>query len=535
MPIHSNHYPYPSRRVTTYASNGMVATSHPLAAQVGLSILQQGGNAIDAAVATAAALTVLEPMSNGIGGDAFALVWNNGKLHGLNASGPAPQLLTLQAMQGAGYAEMPFNGFAPVTVPGAPAAWVALNTRFGSLPLEDVMSPAIRYAETGYPVSPAMAYTWHQAAARYNDHVSDPAFQSWFETFAPGGRTPRAGEIWRSTGHAASLKAIAETAAGAFYSGELAQQIDQFSQMHGGYLRGDDLSSYQPEWVDPVSIRYRGYDVWEMPPNGHGIVALMALNILKGFDFSYRESTETYHRQIEAIKLAYADGRHYIADPRCMTVSTADLLADPYAAQRRAMIEETALMPAPGQPPRSDTVYLTTADRQGNMVSFIQSNYTWFGSGIVIPGTGIALQNRGNNFSLDPAHPNCLAPGKKPYHTIIPGFLTKDGEAVCAFGVVGGFMQPQGHVQMVTNAVDFHLNPQAALDAPRWQWIADKTVELEPTVAPHIAEGLQQRGHDVRYALNGSSFGRGQIIWRQPHGVLVGASEPRTDGQVAAW
>lgn len=529
------HYPYPSRRTAVYAKNGMVCTSQPLAAQAGLAVLRKGGNAIDAAVATAAALTVVEPTSNGIGSDAFALVWTQGKLHGLNASGPAPQSISLEALQKAGLSEVPAHGVLPVTVPGAPGAWAALSSRFGKLPLTEALAPAIAYAEEGYPLSPVLGYNWGLAFANYQSSLQGEQFAPWFATFAPGGRAPAIGEVWRSPDHARTLQAIAETGAEAFYRGALAEQIDAFFRKHGGYLRAEDLAAFQPEWVDPIGVNYRGYDVWEIPPNGHGLVALLALNILRGFEFGARDTAHTFHHAIEAIKLAYADGRQYIADPRFMRVKVADLLSDTYAAERRRLIGTQALTPAPGTPPGGGTVYLCTADGEGNMVSFIQSNYKGFGSGLVVPGTGIALQNRGHNFVLDAAHANCLAPGKKPYHTIIPGFLTKDGKPVGPFGVMGGFMQPQGHVQVVMNTVDFGLNPQAALDAPRWQWLQGKAVEFEHSVPAHLVEALGRIGHGARWALGSGSFGRGEIIWRQDNGVLVGGTEPRTDGQVAAW
>lgn len=528
-------YPYPSRRNCVYAARGMVATSQPLAAQAGLSILQQGGNAIDAAIATAAALTVLEPTSNGLGSDAFALIWTQGKLHGLNSSGPAPRSLSIEALKRAGLDEMPRHGLAPAMVPGAPAAWVELNRRFGRLPLSQVLAPAAEYAERGYPVSPTLGRYWQAAFESYRRQLTGEVFRPWFDTFAPEGRAPAIGEIWRSPDHARTLRLIGETAGEAFYRGELAERIAAFVSRHGGYITLEDLASFRPEWVEPLHVHYRGYDVWELPPNGQGLVALLALNILKGFSFGAREEVETYHLQIEAIKLAFADGLRYIADPRSMDITAEALLSDAYAEERRRLIGRTALEPAPGRPPRGGTVYLAAADGEGNMVSYIQSNYMGFGCGIVIPGTGIALNNRGHTFRLDPDHPNRLEPGKRPYNTIIPGFLTRDGQAVGPFGVMGGFMQPQGHVQVVTNAIDFAMNPQAALDAPRWRWTEGRTVELEHAVPAHIADALARRGHDVRWALDAGGFGRGQIIWRMPDGVLVGATEPRTDGQVAAW
>ncbi|MZP42646.1 gamma-glutamyltransferase [Heliobacterium gestii] len=529
------HQPYPSRRMTVFARRGMVAASHPLAAQSGLRVLQQGGNAVDAAVAAAACLTVVEPTSNGIGGDAFALVWHQGKLYGLNASGPSPKRISLDALRCVGHNEMPSHGWAPVTVPGAPAAWAALAARFGRLPLTASLAPAIDYAEQGHPVAPVVGWHWQAAFDDYGNTLREGVYRPWFDTFAPDGRAPAIGEVWRSPDHSRTLQSIAESDAASFYRGDLAERIDAFSRKTGGFLRGDDLESYRPEWVDPIGIDYKGYQVWEIPPNGHGIVALMALNILKGFDFGERESMETYHHSIEAIKLAFADGKRYIADPRRMTVSVRDLLSDAYAEERRRQIGPQALTPAPGTPHSGGTVYLAAADSEGTMVSCIQSNYMGFGSGLVVPGTGIALHNRGRNFSLDPAHPNCLEPEKKPYHTIIPGFLSQGDQAVGPFGVMGAFMQPQGHVQVVMNTVDFGLNPQAALDAPRWQWTAGKGVELESAVPELIRKGLARRGHQVSLGADPASFGRGQIIWRDEAGVLAGGTEPRADGMIAAW
>lgn len=529
-------YPNPSQRMTVHAKKGMVATSQPLAAQAGLEILKKGGNAIDAAIATAACLTVVEPTSNGIGSDAFALVWTKDKLHGLNASGQSPQSISIDAVKERGHEEMPKYGLIPVTVPGAPGAWAELSKKFGNLPLKDVLEPAIRYAEEGFPLSPILAKFWKQAYDSFKKILTDDEFTHWFETFAPEGKAPTAGEMWRSPGHADTLRSIAETNAESFYRGELAEKIDAFSRKYNGFLRKEDLAAYQPEWVDPISVNYRGYDVWEIPPNGQGLVALMALNMCKGFEFDGKESVDTYHKQIEAMKLAFTDGKHYITQQDKMSVSVEQLLSEEYAAERRSLIGEEALTPEPGTPKAGGTVYLATADDEGNMVSFIQSNYEGFGSGLVVPGTGIALQNRGNNFSLDSKHDNCLEPGKKTFHTIIPGFLTKDNKPVGPFGVMGGFMQPQGHAQVIMNTIDFHLNPQAALDSPRWLWTGDKTIKVENDFPNDIARALARKGHNIQVALDVDGFGRGQIIWRDPNtGVLAGGTEKRTDGAIAAW
>lgn len=529
-------YPYSSRRSVTYGKKGMVATSQPLAAQAGLDILKKGGNAIDAAIATAACLTVVEPTSNGIGGDAFALVWTKGKLHGLNSSGPAPQNISIEAIRQEGYDKIPKYGWYPVTVPGAPAAWAELSSRFGKLPLTEVLQPAISYAEEGYPVSPVLGKYWEKAFKNYKKEQKADEFKSWFETFAPEGSTPEIGEVWRSPDHAATLKEIAETNGESFYRGNLADKISAASEMEGGFLRKQDLEAFHPEWVEPIKADYKGYEVWEIPPNGQGIVALMALNILKGYDFPEAESADRYHKQIEAIKLAFMDAKKYVTDTTHMKVTAGALLSEHYADERRLLIGQEANMPEPGTPPSGGTVYLATADEEGNMVSFIQSNYMGFGSGIVVPGTGISLQNRGHDFSLDDSHHNCLRPGKKTYHTIIPGFLTKEGKPVGPFGVMGGYMQPQGHVQVIMNTIDFQQNPQSALDAPRWQWIEGKQVMVERSLPQHIAEELARKGHDIKVALDSGSFGRGQIIWREPDsGVLAGGTEGRTDGAVAAW
>jgi len=528
-------YPYTSRRTVVYASKGLVATGHPLAAQAGLRVLERGGNAIDAAVATAAALTVVEPTANGIGGDAFALVWTKGKLHGLNSSGAAPQAINVEKVKAQGFSEMPTFGMTPVTVPGTPAAWAELVEKFGRLSLPEVLAPAIELARDGHAVAPTVASGWSASARRYAELFKGEEYQGWFETFAKGGFGPNPGDIVRLPDHAQTLTAIAESQARSFYEGELAEKIDAFFRQHNGYLRLSDLAAYQPQWVEPISVSYRGYDVWEIPPNGQGIVALMALNILKGYTFSDRENWETYHRQIEAMKLAFVDGKHYVTDPNKMSVSAQEMLSEDYAVQRRKLIGDTALTPEPGRLPSSGTVYLATADGEGNMVSYIQSNYMGFGSGIVVPGTGIAMQNRGHTFSLDPLHANVLEPGKRTYHTIIPGFLTKDNQAVGPFGVMGGYMQPQGHVQVISNMVDFHMNPQSALDAPRWQWLDGKRVNVERQVPSHVVDKLIRQGHQIQVTSDGGSYGRGQIIVRLENGALAGGTEPRTDGHIAAW
>lgn len=529
------HHPYTSRRTTVYANRAMVAATQPLAAQAGLDMIKKGGNAIDAAIATAAALTVVEPTSNGIGGDAFAIVWVNGQLHGLNASGRAPEALTAEKVKGLGLSEMPAFGWLPVTVPGVPGAWAELSRKFGKLPLKEVLEPAAVLAEQGHPVSPTVSKYWHAAFDRYQEVLKGEVFQDWFETFAKGERTPQPGELWRSQGHADTLREIGETQAESFYRGSLANRIAAFAHETGGYISEHDLDRFTPQWVAPVNVGYHGYDVWELPPNGQGLITLIALNILNGYEFTHRETAETYHRQIEAMKLAFADGKKYITDPEQMTVSIKQLLSRAYADERRKVIGETALDPFPGRPDASGTVYLATADDEGNMVSFIQSNYMGFGSGLVVPGTGIALQNRGHTFSLDDSHLNALRPGKRTYHTIIPGFLTKDGSPVGPFGVMGGYMQPQGHLQVVMNTVDFHMNPQAALDAPRWQWMEDKRCLVERGVPEHLALDLARRGHTIEVANDIGGFGRGQIIWRLENGALAGGTEPRADGTIAAW
>lgn len=529
-----NSYPYNSRRNAVFSKNGMAASSQPLASQAGLEMLIKGGNAVDAAVACAACLTVTEPCSNGIGGDAFAIVWDNTGLYGLNSSGPAPAGISAEALKSMGHKEMPKLGWPTVTVPGAPYAWAELSKRFGRLPFLELLRPAISYAKYGYPVSPEISAQWKKAHIFYSGQKGEE-YRHWFDLFAPHGRAPGAGELWSSEDMANTLEKIGASDASEFYKGRLAKLIDEFSKKHGGYLRADDLAGFKPKWVDPVSINYKGYDIWELPPNGQGIIALMAFGILNGYEFDIKESARTYHTQIEALKLAFTDGKKYVTDPEHMDVSIQDMLSNEYFAKRREQIGDKARIPCPGSFDKGGTVYLATADKSGMMVSYIQSNYNGFGSGLVVPKTGISLQNRGSAFSLDENHVNYLLPSKKTYHTIIPGFITKNDKAVGPFGVMGGFMQPQGHLQVVMNMIDFGLNPQAALDAPRWQWIEDKKVIVEDEVNEDIVDELCHKGHDITVEKKSGRFGRGQIIIRDEYGVLCGGTEPRADSNIAAF
>src|SRR5690625_1274457 len=536
MKLNYSTNPYPITRNATIARNGMVATSQPLAADAGLHMLKKGGNAVDAAIATAACLTVVEPTTNGIGGDLFAIVWIKNKMYGINGSGKSPKNISIEKVKEKGYEKMPAYGWEPVTIPGAPHAWAELSEKFGKLPLTEVLKPAITYAEEGFPLSPTLARFWNRAYNNFKEKLKGAHFKAWFDTFAPEGKVPEVGDMWSSKAHTETLRAIAETDAKDFYQGDIAKKIVEFSNETGGYLSLEDFAEHRSEWVEPISINYRGYDVWELPPNGQGLVALQALNILKGFDFTAREDSETFHQQIEAMKLAFADGLKYITDERHMDVKIQDLLSEEYAEARRKLIRGMAENREAGEPKGSGTVYLATADKDGNMVSLIQSNYMGFGSGLVVPGTGIALQNRGYDFSLNPEDANALEGGKRTYHTIIPGFLTKDHEAIGPFGVMGGYMMPQGHVQIIMNTIDFQLNPQAALDAPRWQWFRDNTVQVEDRFPHATALELIERGHDIKLEVEPNIFGRGQIIWRNPEtGVLLGGTESRTDGHIAAW
>ncbi len=516
-------------RKPLYAPRGAVAASQPLAAAAGLAALRRGGSAVDAAIAAAVTLTVVQPASNHVGSDLFALVWDGDRLHGLNGSGRAPAALTAAAVRGLGYQQMPLRGWLPVTVPGAPRAWRDLHERFGRLPFGDLFADAIEYADRGYPVSPTAAHQW-QAAVGESATLIGPEHEGFMPMFAPGGRAPAAGQQWSSPDLARTLRRVAATGSDDFYTGKIAEQIAAFAASTGGYLSTGDLASHTSTWVTPIMVAYRGHEVWELPPNGQGLAALLALGILGGFDLPSCQSDERYHLQIEATKLALADAHRYLADPDHADVPVAGLLDPEYARRRRELIGARALDPLPGEPDLGGTVYLCAADSDGVMVSLIQSNYLGFGAHVVVPGTGVSLQCRGAGFSLDESHPGCLAPGKRPYHTIIPGFLTRDGMPVGPFGVMGGHMQPQGHVQLVSNTVDYGMDAQAALDAPRWYWAQGRRVHVEPRVPETVRAALAARGHEITTEGAVDLVGCGQAIWRLAEGGYVAGTEARTDG-----
>ena len=526
-------YPFPSKRQTVYARRGIVATSHPMASYAGFTMLERGGNAIDAAVASAAMLTVVEPGANGIGGDNFAILWHKGKMYGMNSSGFAPAALSAETLRKLGHTKMPLHGWGAVTVPGTPYGWQALIERFGNLTLAEVLAPAIEAAEEGVAMTAYESNKWRAIPELYKDIGELAAGIN--HLYTRDGDFYRPGEIFRSPGHARTLRILAEQGARGFYEGEPAQAIVDLAQKTGGYLTMEDFAAYHPDWVEPIHQNYRGYDVWELPPNGQGIVCLMALGILKGFEFRPDAfgTPETVHLQLEAMKLAFADAMKYVSDPSTMSVTVESLLSDAYAEERRRQIrmDEAQLFTA-GKPDQGGTVYLAAADGD-TMISFIQSNYQGFGSGIVIPEYGLSLHNRGNGFTLEEGHDNMLRPRKRCYHTIIPGFLTKDGQPVGPFGVMGAFMQPQGHLQVLMNTIDFHMNPQAALDAPRWCWNEGKSISIERGYGWPIYDALQAKGHEM--SIGGERmFGRGQVIWRTDYGTLAGGTEMRTDGTIMA-
>lgn len=516
--------PFSSKRNNIVAKNGVVSTSNNLASQAGLDMLKQGGNAVDAAIATAACLTVVEPCSNGLGSDGFAIVWMKDKMYGMNASGYSPYEIDASKID-----SIPAKGWTPVMVPGAVKGWRALSERFGELPFSKLLEPAINYAKNGFPVSPEIARMWNKAVPAM---PTTPEFDEWFSTFTFDGKAPQAGQFIRLPKIAQALEKIADTKTDALYYGELADAIEETSRKFGGFLRKKDLEDYDVEWVNPISADYHGYKVWEIPPNGQGIVALMALNILNNFHFESRNAT-CLHTQMEAIKMAFADAKAYVTDPTLMQMPVEDLISPEYGKKRAKQITRHAQMPKIDKPHGSGTVYLCTADSQGNMVSYIQSNYMGFGSGIVVDG--VSLQNRGYDFSLDSNHVNYLMPHKKTYHTIIPGFLTKDDKPVGPFGVMGGYMQPQGHVQVVTNMIDFHLSPQMALDSRRFQWMKDMKFVVEPDFDEDLVEVLRMRGHEIEYEDELAQFGRGQIIVQLDNGVYVVGCESRADSNISCF
>ena len=522
-------FPYPSQRMPVLARN-VVATSQPLAAQAGLQMLRAEGNAVDAALAAAIALTVVEPTSNGIGSDAFAILWNGGELVGLNASGRSPKALTKERFKDMD--SVPLRGWDAVTVPGAVSAWATLSERYGKLPFEALFEPAIRYAREGYLVSPITAKAWSAAPKAFGN------FPEFAAKFLPNGRAPRAGELFRYEDQAKTLERIAETKGEAFYRGDLAEKIAAHAEESNALLAGEDLAEHQADWVDLISEDYRGVTLHEIPPNGQGLAALLMLGILKHHpvaDYPV-DSADSLHVQLEAMKLAFADAYRYISDADTMDMSLEDLLHGDYAKERSKEIDMSrAKNPNHGVPKRGGTVYLTAADENGMMVSFIQSNYYGFGSGIVVPGTGISLQNRGAGFTLEEGHANQVAGGKRPFHTIIPGFLTQNGQPLMSFGVMGGPMQPQGHAQMVIRLCDYAQNPQAASDAPRWRVAGGREVYVEPGFRPDVLDELRSRGHEVKVddsAFGG--FGGAQLIYRLENGYLA-ASDSRKDGQAVGF
>jgi gamma-glutamyltranspeptidase/glutathione hydrolase len=542
--------PYPTIRVPVMGRN-VVSTSHPFAAQAGLKIIQQGGNAIDAAIAAAAALMIVEPVSNGLGSDCFAIVWDGQELHGLNASGTSPQTWSPEyfskkyGTDASGLADRPKRGWDSVTVPGALAGWEQLHKRFGSLPLGDLLQPAIEIAERGYAMAPVVAHKWAAAIPELRDQ---PGFA---QAFMPHGRAPEIGEIFRFKAAAKTLKTIAKSGIREFYEGEIAQAIAQHSSSNGGSMTLEDLAQYRPDWVGTIQQEIQGVDgktyaMHEIPPNGQGIGALIALGILQNFDLASLpvDSVQSQHLQIEAMKLAFADVYQYVADPRAMAVTPAQMLDPAYLAQRAKLINPNKASHFPfGLPQSGGTIYLSATDEQGRMISFIQSNYMGFGSGVVVPDWGVSLQNRGFGFSMDPNSANVVAGGKRPFQTIIPAFLTrKEGDTwlpQMSFGVMGGDMQPQGHLQTVIRMLSYRQQPQAACDAPRWKVNRDFSLDVEANMNADTVQGLSDLGHTLKKIDDPyMDFGAGQFIWRLSDDIedgYIAASDPRRDGQAAVY
>jgi gamma-glutamyltranspeptidase / glutathione hydrolase len=535
---------YATPRRPVFARN-IVCTSHPLAAQAGLRMLANGGNAVDAAIAAAAAMTIVEPCSNGLGSDAFCILWDGQRLQGLNASGPAPAGWTPEYFRGKhsdGAISPPQRGWDSITVPGAVASWVALSERYGKLPFADLLTPAIDIAERGYTVPVVLAQKW-LLASKVSELVSQPGFA---QTFLPHGRAPAVGELFRMPAAARTLRAIAATQGRALYGGEIAEDLARCAREQGGAHSVADFAAYRPEWVTPIAKNYRGYTLHEIPPNGQGIAALMALGILSHFDMAALpvDGTASFHLQIEAMKLAFADVYRHVSERSTMELSTEQMLDDAYLAGRAKLIDPKRAQDfGAGNPVKGGTIYLSAADESGLMVSFIQSNYMGFGSGVVIPGWGLSLQTRGHGFSLKSGSPNVVAPGKRPFHTIIPAFLTKDGQPVMSYGVMGGDMQPQGHMQTLVRMLDYKQNPQAACDAPRWRFNLQKRLNLEGGVPADTVQGLKSLGHALD-EINDSyqDFGAGQFIWRLDEGQgdpavegYAAASDSRRDGLAAGF
>jgi gamma-glutamyltranspeptidase/glutathione hydrolase len=534
---------YASQRSPVFARN-VVSTSHPLAAQAGLRMLQAGGNAVDAAIATAAVMTIVEPCSNGLGSDAFCILWDGRQLHGLNASGCAPQAWTPEYFRrkyGADARAPAKRGWDSVTVPGAVAGWVALSQRFGKLPFEDLLQPAIEVAERGYAVPVVVQQKWVNAA-NLPELTTQPGFA---ETFLPHGRAPHVSELFRLPDAAKTLRLIGRTRGEAYYRGEIAAAAEAHARAHGGAMTAADFAAYAPEWVTPLAQDYRGYTLHEIPPNGQGIAAQIALGILQHFDIASLklDGTDSQHLQIEAMKLAFADVYRFVAEPAAMRLAPGRMLDPAYLAERAKLIDPKRAQDfGPGHGPTGGTIYLSAADASGMMVSFIQSNYMGFGSGVVVPGYGLSLQNRGHGFTLDESRDNVVGPGKRPFHTIIPAFLTREGRPVMSFGIMGGDMQPQAHLQTLVRMLDYHQNPQAACDASRWRWFGG-TVNAEQGFPAATAQGLVERGHRVEpFADSYQDYGAGQFIWRLDEGQgdaaergYAAASDPRRDGQAAGF
>lgn len=532
--------PYGLRRIPTFARN-VVCTTQPLAAQAGLQMLQEGGNAVDATVATAIALTILEPVSCGLGSDGFAIVWEGTRAHGLNASGRSPA--ATRAEKFSGMNAMPEWGWDSVTVPGAVSGWAALSKRFGRLPFARLCEPAIRYAQGGFLISPTIARMWRGMRSIYAEYPDALNF------FFPHGTSPGPGTLVKFPHNARTLEAVAESGGDDFYTGKIARQIADYATSSGGSLTLGDLEAHCADWVEPISVRYRGVELHELPPNGQGLAALIALGLLNNFDLSSfpLESPDSVHMQIEAMKLAFADVYRHVSDPATMRRDPKSFLEPQYLKQRASQISlREARFPKSGIPVDGGTTYVAAADADGMMVSYIQSSGRGFGSGMVVPNTGIALQCRGRSFSVDPSHSNFIGPSKRPFHTNIPALVTQDGGPFACFGLMGWNMQPQGHVQFLTRLVDYHQNPQAALEAPRWRVAMDEpAILLEEGTDPGILRALESRGHHIiqieptfgaASTPFGSilSFGAAQMIYKLDDGYIA-ASDPRRDGQAVGF